>query len=176
MEFIEKSFDSLVEHLINHGLEAKQNSFILIDSISAPINAKKLNAFLLGVLVNREKTPKNKIYREGKEYKAGENFFEIYFAITLPNLEQYAKIMRILCDFEEDEEKNRYRLLNSSKELKEATLVEHFLTLKDDKGVSMSANAVFVRVEKGVITLQALPKTTPVSDVQTKIKRKKIDV
>jgi hypothetical protein len=172
MEFIEKSFESLVGHLIDNGLEAKQDSFKLIDSISSTINNKKINLFLLGVLVNREKTPKNKIYREGREYKAGENFFEIYFAITLSNLNQYAKILRILCDFEEDKEKNRYRLLNSSKELKDATLVEHFLSLKNDKGVSISANAVFVRVEKSVITLQTLPKTTPVRDIKTKIKRK----
>jgi len=173
MEFIEQSFDSLVKHLMSNGLEAKVDSFKLIDSLSTTINSKKINAFLLGVLINREKTPKNKIYREGREYKAGENFFEIYFAITPSTLDDYATILRILCDFEEDQEKSRYRLLNSSKELKEATLVEHFLTLKDDKGLSMSANAVFVRVERSVITLQSLPTTVPVRDVQTTIKRKK---
>jgi len=173
MEFIEESFKSLVEHCIHHGIDIKQDSFKLINSLSSPIDIKKSNVFLLGVFVNREKTPKTKIYREGRNYKAGENFFEVYFAMFLPDLEQYAKILRVLCDFEEDEEKNRYRLLNSENELKESTLIKYFLKLKDNKGVSMSANAIFVRVEKRVETLQALPDTVSVSDIKINMKRKK---
>jgi len=173
MEFIEESFQSLIKHCINNGLERKEKDIHFIDSLSTPIDSKKINVFLLGVMVNREKTPKNKVYREGRDYKLADNFFEIYFSITFPNLEAYAKTLRILCDFEEDEEKTKYRLLNSSQDLKESTLVEHFLNLKNDKGVSMSANAVFVRVEKSVSTLQTLPTRTPVSDIDIKTKRKK---
>lgn len=168
MEFIEKSFESLISHCIHNGLDVKSNDFNLINSLSTPLDNKKINIFLLGVMVNREKTPKNKVYREGREYKLVDNFFEIYFSITFPNLEQYAKVLRILCDFEEDTEKTKYRLLNSSEELKDSTLVEHFLNLRNDKGGSMSANAVFVKVEKSVETLQALPQTTPVSTVKIK--------
>lgn len=173
MEFIEDSFKSLINHFIDNGLKFKEKDFNFIDSLSTPVASEKINVFLLGVMVNRDKTPKNKVYREGRDYKLADNFFEIYFSITFPNLDVYAKTVRILCDFEEDEEKTKYRLLNSSQDLKESTLVEHFLNLKNDKGVSMSANAVFVRVEKSVSTLQTLPTSTPVSDVSIKTKRKK---
>ena len=173
MEFIEDGFQSLVNHCINSGLDVKEKDINFIDSLISPIDSKKINVFLLGVMVNRDKTPKNKVYREGRDYKLADNFFEIYFSMTFPNVDLYAKTLRILCDFEEDKEKTRYRLLNSSQDLKESTLVEHFLNLKNDKGVFMSANAVFVRVEKSVSTLQTLPKVTPVSDIKIKTKRKK---
>lgn len=173
MEFIEKSFESLITHCMDNGLDVKENDFTLINSLSMPVDNKKINVFLLGVMVNREKTPKNKVYREGRDYKLANNFFEIYFSMTFPSLEQYAHVLRVLCDFEEGSDKTKYKLLNASEELKTSTLVEHFLTLKNDKGVSMSANAVFVKVEKSVETLQTLPNVTPVSDINIKTKRKK---
>ena len=168
MEFIEESFEALIKHCIDNGLEVKEKDFTLINSILDTPNDKKINLFLMGVFLNREKTPKIKVYRERDKYKLERNFFEVYFSMTFLNLEHYAKVLRILCDFEEDKEKNRFRLLNSSQDFKASLLIDSFLNLKNDKGVSNTANAVFVRVEKSVETLQVVPERAMVRKVKIK--------
>jgi len=166
MAFIEESFNVLIKHCINNGLEVKEKDFALINSISDTPNDKKINLFLMGVFLNREKTPKIKVYRERDKYRLEKNFFEVYFSMTFPSLEEYSQVLRILCDFEEDSEKNRFRLLNSSQDFKSSLLIEPFLNLKNDKGVSNRANAVFVRVEKSVETLQTAPERKLVKEVK----------
>ena len=173
MEFIEKSFQDLIKHCISKGLDVKQENFNLINSFSSALKKDCINVFLLGVLLNRDKTPKNKIYKEGREYKAGENYFDLYYAIYVDDFEKLSLLLRILSDFEEDEKGNKYRLLNSSKDLQESLLVDNFLKMRDEKLDFIVTNSIFLKIQTSVITLKSIPKTVPVSDVKVNMKRRK---
>jgi hypothetical protein len=172
MEFIENSYKRLVDHCISNGLSANKADFTLVNSLSTVLDDKKINIFLLGVLLNREKTPKNKVQKIGREYELGHNYYEIFFALYVRDLDRYAMLLRILSDFEEDEDKNRYRLLNSSKELKDSMIVENFLSIKDSSKQQIATNSIFIRVETSVDTLQVMPQTIPVREIDIKTKRK----
>jgi len=162
MEFIEESFNHLQNHLLANGLEKKKKNFNLINSISKPSSAPEdIDAFFLGTLINREKTPRDKIYLEDKQYKVVDNVFDLYFAISSNEFNTLAMIFRIFADFEVIEGGIKVTLLNSIKELDESPIfVKTFL--KQDNNY----NAVVVKLSKNVASLLTPPTVKEVKKVE----------
>ena len=167
MGFIERAYDSLVEHLLELGLKRKRDDFTLIDSITDIERQDKISLFLLGVMLDRSKTQNGAIYKKNRKYEVAHNSFEIFFAIKLPVgwLDDMSLIMRILSDFEQMKDA-KLRLLNSSKELQDNLIVREFLRQNG------STNAIFVKVTAVEESLKEVPVKVPVSDVKIKIDKR----
>jgi len=168
MEFIEKSYNTLVEHLTSNGLEKDTDDFKIIDSIGSFENANKINIFLLGVLLDRVKTQGGNIYKKNKKYEVANNNFEIFYAIKLPldELSAMSLIVRILSDFEQMDGA-KVRLLNSKKELEDTLLVNNFMK------VNNISNIIFVKVTISEVSLKNAPVVVPVSDIKLNLETKK---
>jgi hypothetical protein len=162
MEFIEESFNHLQNHLLANGLKKKKKNFNLINSISKPSSASEdIDAFFLGTLINREKTPRDKIYLEDKQYKVVDNSFDLYFAISSNEFDTLAMIFRIFADFEVIDGGVKVTLLNSKKELDETPIfVKTFL--KQDNNY----NVVVVKLSKNVPSLLTPPTIKEVKKVE----------
>lgn len=171
MEYIKESFDILQKHLLDNGL-SKGSSFELILSLTPNILEKKIYTFFLGVLVDRDKTQSQKVYKIDKKYELANNYFDIYFALYSENLDDLALISRILVDFEEMEN-IKFRLLNSKKELQDNLIVQNFLRLNTHHSF-ISSTALFVKVSVSAKSLKQLPSTVLVSDIKIDVERKKI--
>ena len=161
MEFIEKSYNSLVEHLQQNGLKKEMSDFNIIDSITALEKQDKINIFLLGVLLDRVKTQGGNVYKKDKKYKVANNNFEIFYAIKLPiaQLDAIGLILKILSDFEQMSIA-KVRLLNSKKELEENLLVTNFIKTNN------ISNIIFVKVTISEASLKNAPEVVPVSDIK----------
>lgn len=167
MEFIEKSYNTLVEHLLNNGLQKDKTDFEIIDSITSLEKSENINIFLLGVLLDRVKTQGGNVYKKDKKYEISDNNFEIFYAIKVPlkELTSMSFIIRILSDFEQMEVA-KVRLLNSLKDLQDNSLVNNFMKTNN------ISNVIFVKVTISEKSLKNAPLVVPVSDIKLDLKNK----
>ena len=162
MEFIEESFNHLQDHLLANGLKKKKKNFNLLNSISKPSSVPEdIDAFFLGTLINREKTPRDKIYLEEKQYKVVDNSFDVYFAICSNELKTVAMIFRIFADFEVIDGGIKVALVNSIKELDEGPIVVKTFLKQEN-----NYNAIVVKLTISVASLLTPPTIKEVKRVE----------
>jgi len=161
MEFIEESFNHLQNHLLANGLKKKKKNFNLINSISKPSSSEDIDAFFLGTLINREKTPRDKIYLEDKQYKVVDNVFDVYFAIYSNDFKTLAMIFRIFADFEVIDGGIKVALLNSIKELDDSPIFVKTFLEKDN-----NYSSIVVKLTISVASLLTPPTIKEVTKVE----------
>ena len=161
MEFIEEGYECLKNHLIKNGLEQEERNFNLISSMSTYKNQpNKVDVFFLGMLINREKTPRDKLYFQDKQYKVANNIFELYFAIGSDNVTILAKLFRILIDFESLEDGKKIYVLNGLKDLNEVPVfVNNFFNK------SIHSTATLLKLTMSVESLVEAPEVKEIKKV-----------
>lgn len=162
MEFIENGFNNLKNHLIKNGLEKSRNDFYFINSISDfSTKEDNIDLLLLGILLDREKTSKDKFYIEDSVYKVKKNIFDLYFAIHSNNFNLLSMVFKVLVDFENLENGEKVFLLNVANKLDESPeFVKNFFKLSEKNG------SLLLKLSVSVESLVVPPKVKKVTKVE----------
>ena len=169
MDLIKESFNSLTSHIKKYNLNRDSNFTFFDDSNSL----EDKSIYFLGTSINQDKTPQNKISFSNSEYIQNSNFFDLYYAIFIEKKEELIAILRVLIDFPNDNDGNKFDVLNNSAvDLNKNFYIKYFLNnLNSDNNLLLS-NFIFVKSEAKIITLKEIPITSKVSKVSIVTKRK----
>lgn len=171
MDFIKENFNFLISHIKKNSLDfVSDDNFIFKNKFD---NFQEKYIFFLGASVNQDKTPQNKISFGKSIYSKNNNIFDIYYALHIPEIEEYINVLRILIDFPNDNLGNKFEILNNSSiDINENFYIKFFLSKINNEDRIFLSNFIFIKSEMKIITLHEIPKTSKVSEVLITTKRK----